>query len=459
MDNKILNTIEKHKMLSSDSVLIALSGGADSMVLLYFFNKYQQKLGIKLNALHLNHNIRGSEALRDQNFVENYCKKIGVPLTVYSKDIPKLALQSGESIEECGRRLRYELLFGFNNSSMIATGHHLDDSAESALFNLIRGTGIAGLRGILPVRDRLIRPLINCSKKEILSYCKEHEIPFVEDSTNQDTSYSRNNIRENLIPIFKEINPEFLSSFSRNAEILSLYEKYIGLSVDELLADAKTDEGYSIKALQNAHPALRRAALANIAKDISGKSCEYRHIQAIEEILKDGGKVTLPNNMQVWAISDHLFAPSENDFPSQKPTFAEVNISDFNDIYNIYEKTVLFGKIEPQIHNKSQKINNKVFNNLIDYDTIQGNVVLRGRKSGDSVRLFSRGCTKSLKKLFNEAKTPIYERDRLLILADDRGIIWLEGFGVCERCAVSEKTKKTIKIEIKAKGRQKNNDR
>lgn len=436
-------------MLRSDRVIVALSGGADSMALLSFLNQYKTSLGIHLSAAHINHNIRGEDALRDQRFVENYCKQHGIPLTVFSKNIPEIAAKNGEGLEECGRKVRYELLHALDEEAMIATAHHLNDSAETALFNLIRGAGIDGLRGILPVRGRVIRPLIACSKNEILAYCKEQAIPFCEDSTNEDSAYTRNKIRAKLLPLCNEINPAFLDAFARNAQILSETEDFLNNCADALLQEAQQNVGFSVQTLLAAHSAVRKKALARIAQNITGKLCEYKHILALDAILSTGGCVNLPNRKILCADGVLLFEKR----PAPKRAFEIVPVHNLNLSYNINKKTVVFSREKYEIENKSQKIHNKVFINKIDYDTIYGSLALRSRKNGDSVRLFGRGCTKSFKKLLNEAKIPVAERDALVILADDAGIVWVEGFGASERCAVTSGTQQTLEIKITANGK------
>ncbi|MDR1629453.1 MAG: tRNA lysidine(34) synthetase TilS [Oscillospiraceae bacterium] len=453
METKIFKTIEQHNMLRSERVIVALSGGADSMALLYFLNTNKRRLGISLHAVHVNHNIRANEALHDRRFVEEYCKQHEIPLTVFSKDIPAMAKESGEGLEECGRRVRYELLHSFDEGAMITTAHHLNDSAETAIFNLIRGTGLAGLRGILPVRGRVIRPLIDCEKKEILAYCEKNAIPFCTDSTNADPAYTRNKIRGELLPLCEEINPAFLAAFAKNAEILSETADFLRQAAEELLKQAATGGGYRVQTLLSAHPAVRKKALADIAQTVAGKPCEHRHIALLDAVLSPGGCVNLPGN-KILCSDGKLFFERILPFPAgTKNECEEFSVHDLNISYNINKKTVTFSTESGEGINKLQKIHNKVFINSIDCDTIYGSLVLRSRKNGESVRLFGRGCTKSLKKLLNEAKMPAPEREELVILADDAGIVWLEGFGVSEHCALSPATQRALKVEIaKQKG-------
>ena len=204
---KVKNTIEKHRMLENiTSVAVGVSGGADSMCLLHILSKLKEEYSIILKAVHINHGIRGDEAMRDENAVRAYCEKAGIELLVFHKDIPYLAKKMGLGEEECGRQVRYEC-FSEAHCDAVATAHSLSDSIETLIFNLSRGTGTKGLCGIPPVRDgNIIRPLIDCTREEIENYCKENGVPYVTDSTNLTDDYKRNYIRHKIVPALSEVN-------------------------------------------------------------------------------------------------------------------------------------------------------------------------------------------------------------------------------------------------------------
>ncbi|MCM1544504.1 MAG: tRNA lysidine(34) synthetase TilS, partial [Ruminococcus sp.] len=169
---KIISTIEKYDMLTNvKSVVVGVSGGADSICLLHFLSKIREKYGIVLSAVHINHNIRGEEAKRDENFVRCFCNSLGIECHVFSIDVPKLAKDLSLSEEECGRKVRYEC-FNKINADAVAVAHTLSDSIETVIFNLTRGTGLKGVCGIPPVRDNIIRPLIEITRDEVEEYCE-----------------------------------------------------------------------------------------------------------------------------------------------------------------------------------------------------------------------------------------------------------------------------------------------
>ena len=233
---KVKSTIEKHKMLDGvRTVAVGLSGGADSMCLVDILIKLKVQYDIIVKAVHINHNIRGEEAKRDENHVREYCKKMGVELLVFSEDIPALSRQLGLSEEECGRKVRYEC-FKKAGCDAVATAHTLSDSVETSIFNLLRGTGSKGLAGISATRNpNIIRPLIDCTREEIEEYCKNENLSFVTDSTNLEDDYSRNYIRHRILPTFAEINPSYAESIAKAGEIIKEESDFINEEAEKLL--------------------------------------------------------------------------------------------------------------------------------------------------------------------------------------------------------------------------------
>ncbi len=201
-----------------DTVTVALSGGADSVCLLFLLKESEEELKINVRAAHVEHGIRGEESIGDMEFCKELCEKLGVPLSVKQVDVPAYVKETGKSTEEAARDLRYEALR--ETGYRIALAHHADDNAETMLFQLIRGTAYRGLSGMDPVRGDLIRPLLFATREEIEAYLKEKEQPYCTDSTNADTELSRNKIRHEVIPLLKEINERAVEHMGHSAEIL-----------------------------------------------------------------------------------------------------------------------------------------------------------------------------------------------------------------------------------------------
>ena len=212
MNNQLIRTVEKYKMLEiGDKVIVALSGGADSVALLNALNLIKEKYSLTVFAAHINHGLRGAEADRDENFCKILCKSYNIQLFVKKSDVKALAKQQKISEELCGRNVRYdffeELAKKFN--AKIATAHTASDNAETLIYNITRGSGINGAGGIAPVRDNIIRPLIEVTRSQIEEYCKTHGLSYVTDSTNLTDDYTRNRLRHLVITELKNINPQF----------------------------------------------------------------------------------------------------------------------------------------------------------------------------------------------------------------------------------------------------------
>ena len=226
MNRNVLELIKKHQMLSpGDHLVVALSGGRDSMALLHLMLSLREQLSITVSAAHYNHNLRGEESLRDEAFVREYCREHEIPLAVGSGDVSGYAAEHGVGIEEAARLLRYNFLLSLEGK--IATAHNADDNLETLLMHLIRGTGLHGLGGIPPVRDRLIRPLLTVERAAIDAYCLSNHIPYVEDSTNSEDFCLRNRLRHQVLPLLRQENPGIAGDLSRLSLLLRDEDAYL----------------------------------------------------------------------------------------------------------------------------------------------------------------------------------------------------------------------------------------
>ena len=248
---KVLDYIRKNGMVQrGDRIIAGVSGGPDSVCLLFLLDKYKETLGISLEVVHMEHGIRGKESLEDAAFVENFCRKLAIPCHTYHRDIPKLAREWKCSGEEAGRRARYEAfeeVRSKNGGTKIAVAHNRNDQAETVLFHLVRGSGLSGLSGIRPVRGNIIRPLLCLTREEIEDLLRKENLPFRTDATNLETDYARNRIRLNILPLLREeLNPRACEHLAETAERLALAEDYLAGQAREAakrLAGRKTDGG------------------------------------------------------------------------------------------------------------------------------------------------------------------------------------------------------------------------
>lgn len=430
MIDKVKSVIDKYGMLTEGStVVVGVSGGSDSMALLYILNSLKDELGIKLIAAHVNHGLRGESADRDENFVSDFCSEKRIEFHSLKADVASKAKEYGMGFEECGRQVRYDFFNSFGDNIIIATAHNLSDRAETFLFNFARGSSLRGLCSIPAVRGNIIRPLIECTKYEINAFCNENSIDYVTDETNSDVAYSRNRIRHNVVSELKEINPSFEKSVCRCINSLNEDEEFLSSIAKDVAEKSKTDSGYLCSVILNSAVPVMKRALVMIIEENSGITPEYRSLEALIDILHSEGKIQINGGITVRVRKGIL------DFPQESVGLGEVKIE--TEIVNIKDT------------NNLQNISKQDLEYYLDYDKIHGKISVRCREAGDKITLVSRNCTKSLKKLFNELSVPPEKRETFAVVADDNGLLILEGIGVDRRAAVTEKTEKILVVRIK----------
>ena len=430
---KALSAVQKYNMLSqNDKVVVGLSGGADSCALLHFLVSVREKFHLTVAACHINHQLRGAEADRDEKFAGEFCKSLDVPLYILHADVRGEALKQKKSTEQCGRDIRYS--FFAKTADMlhakIATAHTASDNAETVLFNLARGSGAAGLCGIPPVRDNIIRPLIECTRTDIENYCKENHISYVTDSTNLTDEYTRNKIRLDIIPVLKKINPAFENNISGLTERMKETVDFMDNCAENALSSCLTDKGYQISELQKLDKAVLSRAIIILCQKNS-VSPEAKHIELIKKIVYNNGAVEIKNN--VFAVSSQGFFRIVKKMPVTSAQSVQWNCQKTLFINN---KKISLSSINQDTFYNRKKFDKFLFHNSVDCDTIPLSAVFRTRKQGDVFQPLKRNVTKSVKKLFIELKIPREERDGILMLADGSQILWIEGIGVSEKSSV-----------------------
>lgn len=431
---------EKHGMFhKGDSIVVGVSGGADSVCLLHLLNRYREEYGYSLIAVHVNHGIRGEEANRDAVFTENFCRKLGVPFRLFTVDCPAEAARTKEGLEECGRRLRYECFSAAvsGENVKIATAHNANDNAETVLFNMARGSSLKGVCGIPTVRGNIIRPLLFASRSEIEAYCENNSLSFVTDSTNLQDDYARNKIRHRVIPVLKEINSDSVEAVSRlSADAKECFD-YISSEAEKQLETCRIDDGvYFAENLSELHSAVKKAAIVKLVFDCSGKVCDSFAVERIVNLLRDEGTLQVFSNCFVSVKNGRLtvFRDGTDSLPKSTEEY----------VVDSFPCRIDFGNYTVSVEKCSKKIHENLLDNQIDCDKLKGTLILRSRRAGDVFTLPHRKVTKSLKKLFNEADIPVAERDILPVLCDGNGVVWIYGFGVNAHCCADESSKNII---------------
>ncbi len=451
MERKIEQTILKWDMFPQGCrIVVGLSGGADSMALTHFLSRYAARNGNSLVAAHVNHCLRGQESDSDERFVRSFCERNGLALEVRRADVASLAKQRSLGIEECGRAVRYSFFDSLcGENGRIATAHTLSDSAETVLMNLARGAGPRGLCGIPPVRGRIVRPLLEVTRSETERYCEFYGLAYVTDSTNLQEEYARNRIRLRAVPALKSVNPSFEACVLHTTALLRCDEEYFSRLAEKAAAEAKVPSGgYDLAALQKLPRAVLLRVIPLAIRSVSGARLGYGHILSVEEIVRNGrGAVTVAGGIQCFASGNTLFVTRRK---KGRACQWSVPLGPHATLLPDGREFCLCRVTGEDWKNRRKKINNLLFNNLINYDTISDNgSFIRNRRGGDLFRPACRGVTKSLKKLFNEAHTPVSERGQLAILESGGKILWVEGFGVSEEARVTENTREAAEIMIK----------
>lgn len=435
MNNLVLTAIEKYNMISTgDRVVVALSGGADSVSLLDALCSLKEKYNLTIYAAHLNHNLRGEEAERDENFCKILCKNYEVELFIKSIDIHTLANEQKISEELCGRNERYKFFdeLSVRLNAKIATAHSASDNAETLIYNIARGSSVRGLSAIPPKRGRIIRPLIEVSRAQIEEYCKQKGLAFVTDSTNLTDDYTRNRIRHSVMGTLRDINPQLEQSVSQLSESAREVTDYLNKQAQAALDKCKTQFGFSCKMLLQLDTAVLKHSLVLLCERTAKLTPEHRHIELMIKILNNGGAVYLSSKFIAVSKQGIFRIISVNDNEEFKPVSVSEN---FSINYN--------GKI----YSITKQNSNKENKNSVSIDSIDKGAVFRTRKEGDKFTYPQRKVTKPLRKVLNEMKIPSEQRDNLLVLAIDNTILWCENIGVSEDGKNDSDKELNIKIE------------
>lgn len=441
MNLKVKQTIERHHMLNpGDTVLVALSGGADSMALLNVLYSLKDEYSLTVCAAHFNHCIRGEEAKRDEDFCVEICREMGIELFVGSADIPALAKHNGIGVEECGRQERYAFFERVAPNAKVATAHTLSDCEETFLFNLARGASLKGLTSIPPVRDNIIRPLIDCSRDDIERYCEQNNIAYVTDSTNLQDEYTRNRLRHKAVPELKVVNPSFDSAFSRCVNSLREDEELLSMLSAAAVERARLADGFLTEPVTVLHPSLRRRAVAAVIAELTGEKPQAHHIEAVCGILESGGATQIIGGISLRVSSGVLRRVK----PKSEEWCCEA-------CFGINK--LPYGDINLELFVKNNKINIQNFNkhlldNAFNYDKINGKLFFSSLREGDKIRLRGRGVTKQLRRIFSEMHIEPELRRSIPVLRDDDGIVWVSGVGVADRVAVDSNTDSVVMITV-----------
>ena len=466
LEQRVLRFIQEHHLVSSQQLLlVAVSGGPDSVCLLHILVNLQNELGIELHVAHLNHQLRGAESEADARYVSDLAHQRGIPATIEERDVRSYQARQRISLEEAAREVRYTFLAEVARSigaSQVAVGHTIDDHIETILMHLIRGTGTRGLRGLQPSTEwqlrqngdslNIIRPLLQISRQETADYCHNHRFKPRLDATNLSLSPLRNRMRHQLLPLLKSYNPRVAEALLRTAQIAGddlafldeestrLWDKIAQEQEDTIILDK--ERFLELPSALKRH--LLRIAIGKLLGTL--KDIETRHIEGIMAALAKpaGRRISLPGGL-IFAIeyNRYLLAPEAatlspfpilgGEFPLKAPG----------------ETSLPGWRIEATIINREQMTEkDNDFTAYLDLDKTGNKLVVRSRQTGDRFQPLGLHQSKKLGEFMIDAKIPRAWRQRIPIVYSPKHILWVVGWRIDERVKVTENTKRILCLKF-----------
>lgn len=437
--NRIFDTVEGREIYaratlaisdnSMDSaikrgVLVGFSGGADSLMLLAFLLEYRRRnFDFPIIAVHVNHMIRGNEADEDENFSKRFADSLGVEFIAVRRDIPKVAKEKSMGIEEAARNERYsifrDIIRGRNDISTVAVAHNSTDNVETVIFNMMRGAGTLGLCGIQPCRDNIIRPLIYCPSDMIRAALSTALVRYSTDSTNQDTAYTRNYIRHEIIPRLRHLSSSPEDSIKRSSQNLRRDNDYLASLANEITSGhGKT---YDREFLASLHPSILGRVVKNMAADFTDATPEAVHLEKINIMLPhDNFAVSLPGGISFVSQQGVCFINRENcvnlDFSRE--------LSMGENVFEEFSAKLILSYEKPS--ETSLNVYNFSIYTAVPCDIIRGGLSIRPKLNGDTYRCG--GVTHKVKRMLCDAKVPPTKRGLIPLICDEDGILWIPGF-------------------------------
>ena len=477
MLRKTTKAIKEYGLIEKgDNVLVAVSGGPDSVALLLALIKLAGRFGFSLAAAHLNHCLRGKDAQEDARFVRELADRLDIPLTSEEVDIKAIRRRRGGSIEEVARAERYAFLCRAAKSmgcNKVALGHTLDDNAETALMNLLRGSGVKGLGGIPPRRRldgiEVIRPLILVMKDEVLSFLQSEKASYRTDCTNKDTVFRRNKIRHELIPLLKrDFNSKVVSALSGTAAVMRQVDEYIEAELERLMGEIVEERrGRAVlkqARLARLHPFMRKEVIRRILADRFEAKAGLSQLEKVDRFVTDGrgGTMNVSDSVTISRQYSDIIIRKQRvkteKFEQEAPVPGEIFLRYFGTrlsteivikdalVSDLRQKPKPFSKIWEKI-SEGKRVRLQEF---FDAGKIHcDRLLIRNRRKGDRYRPIGLGGDKSVREIFIDEKIPVSIRSKVPLLVNGREILWIMGYRVSEKYKVTGATKRVLKVVAK----------
>jgi len=457
MLTKVREWIRKHNLLSEgEKILVACSGGPDSLALLHIFETIRLEYNISIFAVHVDHMFRGDESAQEAAFVVDFCQRHHITCYHTAIDVPQFIKQTGLSSQDAARHVRYEYLRNIGKKlggAKIATGHHRDDQAETVLIHILRGAGSAGIRGMQASSEDVIRPLLAVSKAEIMEYCSSHNLQPQFDSSNLKTDYLRNRIRISLLPqLENQYNIAIKDALCRTAIIVGDEHNFIQRTGQEKWSQIVTCQQERLfingKQMELVHIAVKREIIRLAIEEQQGslKGISFYHIETLLDLLANGqvgNSIHLPDGLVACKSYDGIYLGG-NDILLQ----TKVDYSD--QVLEVPGTTIIpeLGiKVITEITDEKASTPQADIG-VFDWSSLSLPIYVRKRLDGDKFQPSGFRGSKKLKDFFIDAKVPRKDRDSVPIICDSKGIIWVGGYRQAEGSKTTSKTTKVLKIKI-----------
>ncbi len=469
MFQKVSAYVEKNHMLSAgDFVVAGVSGGADSVCLLLVLFALQKEISFGLEVVHVNHKIR-PEAAKDAAFVQDLCRRLDVPFHLAECDVEALAKEWGVSTEEAGRKVRYDAfkeVAAAHPHAKIAVAHNLNDRAETMLFNLFRGSGLTGLCSIRPVRNDeipVIRPLLSVTRNEIEDFLKGKGMGWCEDVTNAEDVYTRNRIRHHILPYAGEhVAPGVIANMGRAADILTETEDFVKAEVEQAYNDiAKKEDAESsmvldAKKAEKLHVFLQKQLVLRCLEELTParKDITHTHVEDIVSLFSKSAnrEISLPYGITARREYDRVIFEKESGgrLTEQKRQIPmPVELPDIGNgpvtVRVSYKETMEFSVFN---YEQSLNIPQNQYTKWFDYDKIEKSLTIRTRAAGDYLTINAALSKKTIQDYMVEEKIPKAKRDEILLLAEDKHILWVVGHRISSKYKIDETTKRILQVQI-----------
>lgn len=463
MIKQVLKYVKENQMLSNnDTIVIGVSGGADSVCLFFALLELKKEYHLDLYVVHINHGIRGEQAKEDALFVEELCSNYGVGFVLVTENVREIAKKERISEEEAGRNVRYEAFHNICNklgANKIAIAHNSDDKAETVLFNLFRGSGLKGLTGISAIRDNIIRPLLCVNRSQIEKYLEDRNITYCTDLTNLETDYTRNKIRLKVLPYISEyINNNVKEHIVQTSVMIDETLSYIESNANDCFEKIvkQKDGQYSIRIgefiVENI--VIQKLVIRKMIERLAGKLKDItsEHVNMVLSLIEMqvGKRVNLPYSIVAQKGYEDIKLYVANNNITKDKTKEKILQQEEITIPGSYfvENENLQFEFNLIKYKKNLIIPQNGCTKWFDYDKINNTVSLRNRREGDFLQIDRRGSKKKLKAFFIDRKIPKEERDEILLLADGNHIMWVVGDRISEAYKIDENTKYVLTVKL-----------